>query len=50
MKPNIYGNGCKNISNNIMGTRSYAKFKMDAINIRTHVRNDVRKIMIVQTF
>jgi hypothetical protein len=23
---------------------------MDAINIRTHVRNDVRKIMIVQTF
>jgi len=50
MKPNIYGNGCKNISNNIMGIWSYAKFKMDAIKIRTHVRNHVRKRMIVQTF
>lgn len=26
-----------------MGIWSYAKFKMDAINIRTHVRNDVFK-------
>jgi hypothetical protein len=26
-----------------MGTWSYAKFKMDAIKIRTHVRNDVLK-------
>lgn len=33
-----------------MGTWSYAKFKMDAINIRTHVRNDVKKKWLYKIF